>query len=408
MNNKKKIIRVTTHDISLNGLLDGQLRFLSQYYEVVGVAKDTGVLDRVMKREGVRCIDVPMEREISLSKDFHALWILFKLLRKEKPWMVHANTPKGSLLAMITAWTARVPKRVYTVTGLRYQGSHGLLRYILKSMERITCLLATNVIPEGQGVLHTLQVDHITNKPLQVLHYGNINGKDTKHYSRRQTVAEAMNIPYNEVTSNNIINYRSKIREKLGFKTTDFVFVFVGRIVTDKGMVELCRAMRQLTITKDNVKLLLVGTMEKGDAIPDDVHDYFISDPHIKYIGSKTDVRPYYMAADALVFPSYREGFPNVPMEAGAMDLPCIVTDINGANEIVKDGINGKIIKATLDNRGHHVNDITPSLVSTMEWFLSHPTEVKRMSLNARRMIKERYEQKDVWEALLRYYHSIE
>ena len=404
----KKIIRVTTHDISLNGLLEGQLKFLSQYYDVVGVAKDTGGLDLVRQREGVRCIDVPMEREIAIGKDIKALGILYRLFKKEKPWMVHANTPKGSLLSMVAAWAAGVPRRVYLVTGLRYQGAHGLFRFILKTMERITCAFATNVIPEGQGVLHSLQADHITSKPLKVIHFGNINGKDTRHLSRRQTVADLTSKEYDKVTDEDILQFRTKFRSDLGFKDDDFVFIFIGRIINDKGMVELSHAMKELSKKHPNVKLLLVGTMEKGDAIPGDVHDYFLSDSHVKYVGSQMDVRPYLMAADALVFPSYREGFPNVPMEAGAMDLPSIVTDINGSNEIIRDGLNGKIIEAPLDNKGHHIKDFTPALTATMEWFLSHPAEVARMSHNARRMIKERYEQKDVWQALLEYYHSLE
>lgn len=408
MLNKKKIIRVTTHDISLDGLLEGQLKFLNQYYDVVGVAKDTGQLDIVRQREGIRCIDVPMEREISLSKDFRALYILYKLFRKEKPWMVHANTPKGSLLSMIAAWAARVPKRVYTVTGLRYQGAQGLFRFILKTMERITCLFATNVIPEGQGVLHTLQADHITNKPLKVIHFGNINGKDTRHLSRRQTVADLTKTNFDDVTTKDINKFRQDFRKQLGFSEQDFVFIFIGRIVTDKGMIELSHAMQEVSEKYPQAKLLLVGRMEKGDAIPNDVHDYFLTSENVKYVGEQKDVRPYLMAADTLVFPSYREGFPNVPMEAGAMDLPCIVTDINGANEIIRDGLNGKIIEAPLDSHGRHANDITNALSSTMEWFISHPAEIERMSHNARRMIKERYEQKDVWNALLEYYRSIE
>ena len=405
---KKKLIRVTTHDISLNGLLEGQLKFLNQYYDVVGVAKDTGELDTVRQREGIRCIDVPMEREISLRKDVKALYILYKLFRKEKPWVVHSNTPKGSLLSMIAAWAARVPRRVYLVTGLRYQGAHGLLRTVLKTMERITCSFATNVIPEGQGVLHTLQADHITGKPLKVIHYGNINGKDTKHLSRRQTVADKLHISPDAVTDNDMAEYRQTVRRQLGFTDDDFVFIFIGRIVTDKGMTELSQAMKTLSGRHPNVRLLLVGTMEKGDAIADDVHDYLLNSQNVKYVGSKTDVRPFLMAADALVFPSYREGFPNVPMEAGAMDLPCIVTDINGSNEIIRDGLNGKIIEAPLDGHGRHVHDITPALTETMERFILHPAEVSRMSRNASRMIKERYEQRDVWNGLLEYYRSLE
>ncbi len=418
MTKKKKIIRVTTADISLVGLLDGQLRFINQYYDVVGLASDTGSLDFVSRHEGIRVINVPMHREISIKNDIKSLANLYKVFRKERPWMVHANTPKGSLLAMVAAWAARVPRRVYTVTGLRYQGAQGVLRLILKTMERITCLMATNVIPEGQGVLHALRTDHITGKPLRVLHFGNINGKDTRHLSRRQTVAELLGKPYDEVSGGDIETERQLLRGRLAGEsivsaarpvaTDDFVFIFIGRIVNDKGMRELATAMQHITRDNPHVRLLLVGRMEKGDAIPDDVHDFFIGDKNVIYVGEKQDVRPSLLAADALVFPSYREGFPNVPMEAGAMGLASIVTNINGANEIIKDGLNGKIIGAPLDGSGRHANDITPALEQAMRWFVCHPAEVRRMAANAPRMIHERYEQKDVWQALLEYYRSLE
>lgn len=405
---KKKIIRVTTHDLSLNGLLRGQLCFLNQRYEVVGLACDTGELDMVREREGVRVIDVPMSREISLGRDLRALYILYKVYRRERPWMVHANTPKGSLLSMLAAWMARVPRRVYTVTGLRYQGARGVLRFVLKSMERVTCLFATHVIPEGQGVLRALRADHVTRKPLRVLHHGNINGKDTLHLSRRQTVADVTNTAIEDVTDADIDSCRLALRHRLGFEDAHFVFVFIGRIVADKGMVELSNAMRRLSVTLPQVRLLLVGRMEESNAIPADVREWFLASPVVKYVGTQADIRPCLLAADALVFPSYREGFPNVPMEAGAMGLPCIVTDINGSNEIVKDGVNGRVVPAPLDGKGRHACDITPVLENAMRWMMTHPEEMSRMADNAPRMIRERYEQRDVWQALLDHYQSLE
>ena len=370
---RKKIIRVTTADISLNSLLKGQLMFLNQYFEVIGVAKNTGVLKEVSEREGIRVVDAPLERPISLVKDIKGLWFLCRLFRKEKPWCVHANTPKGSLLAMIAAWIARVPHRVYTVTGLRYQGAHGMLRTILKTMERLSCLFATNVIPEGQGVLHALQEDNITKKPLRVIWNGNINGIDTEYFKPTKSFTER--------------------------KNDTFTFVFIGRIVRDKGIHELTECIRKL-----NCNLILVGSFEDGDPVDEDDKKFLLTSEKVKFVGWQTDVRPYLEQADALVFPSYREGFPNVPMQAGAMGLPCIVTNINGCNEIIKDGLNGKIIAAPLKEGTKMMEQ---SLLNTMQWFINHREETKRMGNNARPMIQERYEQRSVWTALKEYYDAL-
>ena len=370
---RKKLIRVTTADISLNSLLKGQLKFLNQYFEVIGVAKDTGVLKEVSEREGIRVVNAPLERPISLVKDIKGLWFLYRLFRKEKPWCVHANTPKGSLLAMIAAWFACVPHRVYTVTGLRYQGAHGMLRTILKTMERLSCLFATNVIPEGQGVLHALQEDNITKKPLRVIWNGNINGIDTEYFKSTESFTER--------------------------KNDTFTFVFIGRIVRDKGIHELTECIRKL-----NCNLILVGSFEDGDPIDEDDKKFLLTSEKVKFVGWQIDVRPYLEQADVLVFPSYREGFPNVPMQAGAMGLPCIVTNINGCNEIIKDGLNGKIIAAPLKEGTKMMEQ---SLLNTMQWFIDNREEAKRMGNNARPMIQERYEQRCVWTALKEYYDAL-
>ena len=408
---RKKLIRVTTADISLNSLLKGQLNFLNQYFEVIGVAKDTGVLKVVSEREGIRVVDAPLERPISLVKDIKGLWFLYRLFRKEKPWCVHANTPKGSLLAMIAAWFACVPHRVYTVTGLRYQGAHGVLRKILKTMERLSCLFATNVIPEGKGVLQCLKRDNITKKALQVIHYGNINGKDTEFFSRDNTIQTAsLKLADKQIHLRNLSEKeaRSLVRSELGFSNNDFIFVFIGRLVNDKGLGELADAIRKLENENLEIKLLLIGEIDgEDDALAKDKLNYLMQSKNVKYIGVQSDIRPYLMASDVLVFPSYREGFPNVPLEAGALGLPAIVTNINGSNEIIEDGVNGKIIQAPLDNNGMRVNDITNELYTIMKWFFHHPEEVKRMGENARPIICERYEQHNVWKALLEYYKQL-
>lgn len=378
----KKLIRVTTSDISLFLLLRGQLKFLNNYYEVVGLSSDTGLLHQVEKREGIRVIELAMRREISIMRDLLCLWHMYRIFKKEKPFIVHTNTPKGSLLSMMAALVARVPHRIYTVTGLRYQGASGVGRFVLMSMERLTCLCANKVIPEGEGVKRTLIADGITRKPLKVIHNGNINGINTHYFSPegRQT-------------------QREETRRRLGIEADEFAFVFIGRIVKDKGMDELAEAMNRLLRMNKKCKLMLVGWYEREQgSITEEHENFFRNNDSVSYVGYKKDVRPYLAAADALVFPSYREGFPRVVLEAGAMGLPSIVTDINGCNEIIVEGENGVIIPPRDKN----------SLYEAMLHFIDNPDKTTAMAANARRMIQEKYEHQDVVEALLEMYQGLE
>ena len=180
----------------------------------------------------------------------------------------------------------------------------------------------------------------------------------------------------------------------------DFVFVFVGRIVKDKGVNELVRSFVLLKSSYENIKLLLVGGFERElDPLAKDVEEKIDKDNSIITVGHQSDVRPFFSAADVLVFPSYREGFPNVVLQAGTMKLPSIVTDINGCNEIIQDGVNGKIILPRDEG----------ALYNMMKWFYEHRNdEVKKMAERARPMIIERYEQHKVWEALLKEYCSLD
>ena len=390
---KKKLIRVTTADISLDGLLKGQLKFLNQYFEVIGVATDTGVLKEVSEREGIRVVDAPLERPISLVKDIKSLWFLYRLFRKEKPWCVHANTPKGSLLAMIAAWFACVPHRVYTVTGLRYQGAHGVFRIILKGMEICTCFFANKVIPEGNGVKQILQEDHITKKELTVILNGNINGVDIDYFSPDHFTAETR-IKGKPYTGN-----KEVIRQDLNLSKDDFVFIFIGRIVGDKGMNELSDSMKRFQKEGKNVKLLLVGRFESElDPLKSGNEDFLRNNPDVRFVGYQTDVRPFFIAADVLVFPSYREGFPNVVLQAGAMGLPSIVTNINGCNEIIKEGLNGKIFPSK----------DADALFREMTWCVENKELIKVMASLSRKMIVDRFRQEEVWKATLKEYEKLE
>ncbi|MCC2235157.1 glycosyltransferase family 4 protein [Bacteroides hominis] len=377
---KPVFFRITTVSLSLKTLLGGQLSFLNQYYNVTGIASGMGdELQEVSLREGIRTIDVPMCRQISLMSDFQSLIVIVFLFLKEKPYIVHANTPKASLLSMIAAWITRVPHRVYTVTGLRFETATGNLRRLLVIMEKITCWCATKVIPEGEGVKRTLIREKITNKPLKVILHGNISGIDVQHFNRTQHV---------ELLA-------SEIREK-----GKFTFCFVGRIVKDKGINELVLAFVRLTKVYPEVRLLLVGSFEADlDPVSSEIEHTILNHSSISFLGFQQDIRPYLAASDALAFPSYREGFPNVVLQAGALGLPSIVTDINGCNEIIEDGVNGVIIPPQDEE----------ALYGAMKFFVEHrDTDVRAMAKKARPIIVDRFEQHKVWEALLAEYQSLE
>jgi glycosyltransferase involved in cell wall biosynthesis len=376
-----KIIRTSTIAKSLNVLLKGQLSFLNRHYEVVAVSGLDENLEEVATREMVKIADVKMHRNIKPINDLHSLYNLFCLFRLEKPLIVHSITPKAGLLTMIAAKAAGVPIRMHTFTGLIFPSKTGLMKTLLIVMDKLLCLCATNIYPEGKGVAHDLKLYNITRKPLNVLANGNINGIDLQHFSTSQ------------ITD----NQSATLRASIGLTDDEYVFIYVGRLVRDKGINELISAFSKLEAK--NVKLLLVGKEERDlDPLNNFSIDQMESNKSIISVGYQKDVRPFFKISDALVFPSYREGFPNVVMQAGAMGLPCIVTDISGCNEIIIEGKNGSVIPVKNEY----------FLLTKMQEFLQDKDYFEKMRLNARPMILERYEQRYVWDCVLAEYKRLE
>ena len=372
-----KLIRTSTIPASLENLLKGQLKMLSKYYNVLAVSSPGDDMETIEEREGVRTIAIPMERRISLIKDFISLIRLIVLFAKERPDMVHSITPKAGLLSMLAAWITRVPVRMHTFTGLVFPTATGKMQKLLIAMDRLTCFCATHINPEGEGVKRDLVNYNITSKPLHIIANGNVNGIDLEYFDKTPEVVEKA------------CSYK---------KEGTFTFCFVGRMVRDKGINELVHSFLRLYQKDERVRLLLVGPFEKElDPVLPEVEEHILHHPGICYMGYQNDVRPFLVASDALVFPSYREEFPNVVIQAGAMGLPAIVTDINGCNEIVLPDLNGVIIPSKDEQ----------ALYESMKYFASHPVEVERMAANARPLIASRYEQRIVWNALLDEYKSI-
>lgn len=375
-----KIIRTSTVPNSLDTFCRGLLRELQEEegYEVIAVSSQGAQLDELSRREGVRAISVPMERHISPLKDLKSFFGLIRVFRREKPAMVHSMTPKAGLLSMMAAWFCRVPVRVHTFTGLVFPTATGLTQKILILTDRITCASATHIVPEGEGVKKDLINYHITKKPLKVLGHGNVRGIDLDHYNPELPEVQAD---------------AAKIR-KLGI----FTFVFVGRLVRDKGINELVEAFERLNKEYPKTRLLLVGCQEPElDPLKPETIAKIDNDKNIEAVGQQSDVRPWLAASDTFVFPSYREGFPNVVIEAGAMGLPSIVTDINGSREIIIEGKNGTIIAPCDDD----------ALYLSMKSFLEHSDSRTKMASNARSLVASRYEHSYVRMCLKEYYKEI-
>lgn len=379
---KPKLIRTATVAMSLDYLLKGQLAFLNKKYDVVAVSGADEHLEAVASREKVRTVSVPMQRPIKPWQDLISLWKLYRLFRSEKPHIVHSITPKAGLLSMTAAFFAGVPVRIHTFTGLIFPSKTGILQQILIVMDKILCLFATHIYPEGQGVLQDLKKFGITNKKLSVLANGNVNGIDVEYFDPKQLEPAKI----------------VALKQELNIEVTDFVYIFVGRLVADKGIKELVAAFLKLESQVRGIKLLLVGRLEPElDPLDEHTIQAIHESNSIIELGFQKDVRKYFSIANALVFPSYREGFPNVVLQAGAMGLPTIATDISGCNEIIKPGYNGILVPVK--------NDV--KLFDSMFQLVTNRVFCNELAFNSRSVIVEKYQQRLVWEAIAAEYNRI-
>ena len=388
---KIKLIRSSTVPTSLTSFLNGVFEVLMSNYELLLVSSPGKELDELHNKYGVKTIGVSMQRRFSPLKDFISLWKLILVFHKEKPYMVHSMTPKAGLLCMLAAWITRVPRRVHTFTGLVWPTATGLTRKILMATDWLTCACATHIIPEGKGVMNDLQ-QCITHKPMRVLGYGNVRGVDMDYWRKANASS-------------------NKLRE---IKRDDvFTFIFVGRIVRDKGINELIAAFDKLS-QEHKVRLLLVGTFEDAlDPVSESTKKIIEVNTSIEYLGPQygTDLLACYAASDCFVFPSYREGFPNTVLEAGAMELPSIVTDINGSREIIvcKNEENVSPIKdMKLCDNGIIIPPRNEELLfKAMEEVFKNDDLRSAMATQARKMVASRFEQSFVQKCLIEFYEEI-
>ena len=378
---KKKFFIITTVGHTLF-FFKGQPRLWKEIYDVTAISaniKDS--LVEFASGEGISYKSIPMHREISLLPDLLCLFRFIWLFLKERPYIVHGNTPKASMLSMVSAWLTRRPVRIYMCHGLRYQSTQGVLRFVLMTMEKLSCRCATHVIGVSEGVCKQLVADGLcSDGKAKVIGYGTAGGIDVERFS----MEAIKDIPL--------------IRKNMGIPSDDFVFCFVGRIVKDKGIKELVVAFDMLSNEKSNIHLLLIGVEEKDrDPIDDKTREMIKANKRIYAVGRQNDVRPWLAASNAFVLPSYREGVGMVLLEASAMGIPCITSDIIGCNNVVKEGINGELVLP---------HDSISLYVKMKEW-VENPERVSMMASSAREFVLQRYEQEFVKKSAFEFYKSI-
>ena len=381
---RKKLVRITTVPLSLDKILDGQLSFMNNHYEVIAVSSEKEYLIRCAKNEGVRFKHIEMTRKITPIKDFISLIKLISFLKKERPLIIHSHTPKAGILAMLASKITNIPIRLHTVAGLPLMEEKGSKKKLLELIEKLTYSFSTFVFTNSNGLYkYIIENNYVSKNKLKVIGNGSSNGVDINYFSPTSVS----------------IKEKEKLKLSLGILENDFTFVFVGRIVADKGINELINAFDTISFQNNAIKLLLVGEQESHlDPLNENTLKLISTNKNIIKTGFQKDIRPFLAVSDALVFPSYREGFPNVIMQAGAMELPVIATNINGCNEIIINEKNGVLIE--LKNNG--------AIVKAMVRLIEDEAFYKNLKSNARSMIVSRFERKVICEKILYEYKEME
>ena len=381
--NSIPLIHVTTVPETF-GFFRGQISFMKEKgFEVHAVSSPGRFLDETSRREGIPVHAVEMARRITPTTDLFSIFKLYCLFQKINPAIVHAHTPKGGLLGVIAARLARVPVIIYSMRGLPYVTQSGWKRKILVWTETVACRMADRVVTVSLATRGKAAAEGICRAAkIIVPGNGSSNGVDaTGRFNPRKFPEQS----------------RFNIREHYHIPIGSTVLGFVGRLVRDKGIIELAEAWKNLRNQHTNIYLLLIGPFEPQDPIPPHILEELEKDPRVKFTGPVDDVGPLYAAMDILTLPTYREGFPNTPLEAAAMRLPVVITDVDGCPEAVDHGVTGLVVPAK--------NSV--ALREAIEELIINPEKRKAMGAAGRKRVEEKFQPEIIWQALFVIYQEL-
>lgn len=366
------------------GFFTGQAGFFRAHGFVLEAVSSPGEgLAEFGRREGIAVHAVKMGRTITPLRDMATVYGLWRLLRRVRPAIVHAHTPKGGLLGMAAAWLARSPVRIYHVHGLPLLTAGGVKRVLLRLSDRVTGRFAHRVLCVGPSVERAaLDEGLFPREKVRVLARGTINGVDSAARFNPAVVGREAGL---------------RVRTAWGIPAGARVLGFVGRAIRAKGLVELAAAWRVLREKYPDLRLIVVGPFEPHDPIPEGVRECLASDPRVHLVGWVTDPAAYYAAIDVLALPTYREGFPYTLLEAASMGLPVVATMVPGCTDAVEDDVTGKLVPPR----------DADALAGAVAAYLEDPSLRREHGRAARGRIVREFGQQEVWHALLEEYREL-
>ncbi|MEG1839244.1 MAG: glycosyltransferase family 4 protein [Bacteroidaceae bacterium] len=375
----KNILHVVNIYFVIPYFLGEQLDYFNDKgYRVHIVCSPSEQLESYSRKHHFFYKEIDILRKIAILKDIKAIVGIYKYIRKNKVEIVTGHTPKGALLAMIASFIARVPNRIYFRHGLVYETATGLKRFLLINMDRLAAVLATKVICVSPSVAQLSIDDHLNSRDKQqLLGHGTCNGIDVEQFSCSMV---------SEIE-------REKLRKELNLVSTDFVIGFTGRLVHDKGIVELVESLD--FIKNKNAILLLVGMFEERDSLPESLIYKIKNDDRIRYTGyiNNADINKYYSLMNLFVLPSYREGFPTSVLEASSMELPIITTKATGCVDSIIENKTGVFVS-------HNLKELALAIDKFME------DEYLRIKYGkaGRQFVLDNFEQHVIWEEIEKLY----
>jgi glycosyltransferase involved in cell wall biosynthesis len=375
---KMKVCFVAAVDSTVKVFLVDHIKAISQIFSV-DIAVNTPNKSFLKPFDvDVPVVQIGIKREISIFSDAKTVIELYALFRRKRYDIVHSVTPKAGLLSMIAGYLANVPVRIHIFTGQVWVTRKGLSRWFLKTLDRILVLCATHILVDSRSQRDFLiEQGVVSNKKSSVLADGSICGVDTDKFSPN-------------------VEARKRIRKEYGISESDVVFLYLGRLNRDKGLLDLAHSFNEVCSKYDNTHLVIVGPDEQG--VGEEVESICASCKQKVHIAGYTDVpEQYFASADVFCLPSYREGFGVVIIQAASAGIPSIGTKIYGVVDTIEDGKTGLL---------YHPRDVD-GLTSKMIEMIKRPDLRKMMGTNARIRASEKFSKGIATKALVDYYKSL-